>query len=61
MCGSVASPTPTMPMSSLSTSVDLDQPPSSFCSAAALIHPAVPPPRTTTRTGLGCSAFIGPA
>src|SRR3546814_4018702 len=49
MCGRVASPTPTMPISSLSISVTETSGPSSFASALALIHPAVPPPSTTMR------------
>ncbi len=48
ICGMVASPTPTMPMSSDSTSVTLAyRVPSTLASAAALIQPAVPPPTTT--------------
>src|SRR5687767_11892565 len=47
-CGTVASPTPTVPMSSDSMSVIAQPLPLSACaSAAAAIQPAVPPPTMT--------------
>src|SRR5689334_10319920 len=46
MCGSVASPTPTMPISSDSTSrMEIGSDLNLCDSAAAVIQPAVPPPR----------------
>ena len=48
MAGIVASPTPTMPISEDSTSVIDSLGPSTLASAAAVIHPAVPPPAMTT-------------
>ena len=44
----VASPTPTVPISSDSTRVMSSVLPRSFASDAAAIQPAVPPPATTT-------------
>src|SRR5437016_12451374 len=54
ICGSVASPTPTMPISSDSIS-RTDARPGGMkdASTAAVVQPAVPPPRITTLTGLG--------
>src|SRR6187455_1930511 len=47
-CGTVASPTPTVPMSSDSMSVMSQPLPLSACARpAAAIHPAVPPPTMT--------------
>ena len=46
-CGTVASPTPTMPISSDSISRIEYSRPSTFASAAAAIQPAVPPPTMT--------------
>src|SRR5271154_4454125 len=52
-CGTVASPTPTVPISSDSMSRMLRRPPKTFASAEAVIHPAVPPPTMVTdRIGL---------
>ena len=48
IAGIVASPTPTMPISEDSTSVIDSRGPSTRASAAAVIHPAVPPPAMTT-------------
>src|SRR5690349_7932660 len=48
IAGIVASPTPTMPISDDSTSVIVSRGPSTLASAAAVIHPAVPPPAMTT-------------
>ena len=49
ICGIVASPTPTMPISSDSTSSILRPvSPMILEIAAAAIHPAVPPPTITT-------------
>src|SRR5688500_8790380 len=51
MCGSVASPTPTVPISSDSTSrMETGRPLNLWESAAAVIHPAVPPPRMHIRS-----------
>jgi hypothetical protein len=47
--GTVASPTPTMPMSSDSTRVTRACGPSVRCRAAAAIQPAVPPPTIRMR------------
>src|SRR6201991_3387731 len=47
MCGTVASPTPTMPISSDSTSRTVTCLFSTRINAAAAIQPAVPPPTTT--------------
>jgi hypothetical protein len=50
--GMVASPTPTVPICSDSISTTSTWPPSTLDRAAAVIQPAVPPPRTRTlRTG----------
>src|SRR3569833_2001203 len=49
--GTEDSPTPIVPISSLSTSVTCTRLPSWRASAVAVIHPAVPPPATTTLTG----------
>ncbi len=49
MCGNVASPTPTMPISANSTSVALVVLPRSRAIAAAAIQPAVPSSRVTVR------------
>ena len=46
----VASPTPTVPISSDSTKVIDNLRPTSRDSAAAAIQPAVPPPAITTRS-----------
>src|SRR5210317_1566424 len=46
--GIVASPTPTVPMASDSTSTTLRLAPISRAIDAAAVHPAVPPPTTTT-------------
>src|SRR4026208_1661799 len=48
MGGIVDSPTPTVPISSDSTSVTSTIPRNCCDSAAAAIHPAVPPPAITT-------------
>ena len=45
--GIVASPTPTVPISSDSTSVISQLPAEACASAAAVIQPAVPPPTMT--------------
>jgi len=47
IAGIVASPTPTMPISEDSTSVIDSRGPNTLASAAAVIHPAVPPPAMT--------------
>ena len=47
MGGMVASPTPTMPISSDSTSVTVNRGPITLAIAAAVIQPAVPPPAIT--------------
>src|SRR3954468_10077959 len=47
MDGMVASPTPMMPISSDSTNVMATRGPITLASAAAAIHPAVPPPAIT--------------
>src|SRR3954463_6818141 len=57
--GMVASPTPTIPISSDSTSVTENRGMQKRANAAAVIHPAVPPPTTTIRslTALPMSNF----
>src|SRR6185312_6443078 len=49
ICGIVASPTPTVPISADSTSVILSGEPSARASRAAVSQPAVPPPTITRR------------
>jgi hypothetical protein len=57
--GIVASPTPTVPISSDSMSLMSSTLPSVLEIAAATIHPAVPPPAMTIlRTGLCSTAFL---
>src|SRR5689334_15506321 len=55
IAGIVASPTPTMPISDDSTTVMDMRGPSTRTSAAAAIHPAVPPPAMTTERTSFCS------
>ena len=50
----VASPTPTVPISSDSTSLMSSSLPSVFDRPAATIQPAVPPPAITTRRTRSC-------
>src|SRR5581483_7946321 len=59
MAGMVASPTPTVAISSDSTRVMSSIRPRTLEMAAAALHPAVPPPAMTTRRmGLGsCSGW----
>jgi hypothetical protein len=55
MSGMVASPTPMMPISSDSTSVsETSLGLRTFASAAAVIHPAAPPPTITICFNLPC-------
>src|SRR5690606_15935890 len=54
--GTVASPTPTVPITSDSTSTMSSTLPSILDSAAAAIQPAVPPPAMTTR--LTCRPWV---
>src|SRR5688572_20434320 len=55
MDGNVASPTPTVPISSDSTSTISSNSPNCCASAAAVTHPAVPPPVITTFFTTGAS------
>src|SRR5580704_8194213 len=62
MPGTVASPTPTLLISSDSTTVTCTLPLSTRDNAAAVIHPAVPPPKmTTSLTSLWSMLLIGHA
>ncbi len=59
MVGIVASPTPTVPISSDSSSVMSSELPNWLASAVAVIQPAVPPPRMTTERTRRAPAALG--
>src|SRR2546423_14684967 len=60
-CGTVDSPTPMMPISSDSTSVTCSSLPKDLVSAAAVIHPELPPPTITTeRSGSPAACIRSP-